>query len=712
VSILEFQDSLTLPPPCVMNIRFGIRRRMTMVRKALFLVALMAVAIATVALSQERRITPITTAMLQNPSPNDWLMFSRTYDAQRFSPLNQIKKSNVAQLKLAWSKDMATGTQESIPLVYDGMMVIMNPGAPGGPAGSVLWALDATNGNLIWEYRRPTGGASNTKTFAIYDDMVFYPRGDTITALDMKTGAVRWETKATSTSGVLTGGLVMAGDKIISGRTCGNPPQQGCYIAAHDAKTGKELWKFFTAAGEDDPIANASWGGAPVAGRSATTWGLTGSYDPVRNLVIWGVANPTPNTRRARHQGNSDAIGMSAPADLYSNSTVALDANTGKLVWYYQHLPGDDWDQDYTNERVLVRTAVNPDPKAVKWINPSITKNEQRDISLSVGEGGGLFALDRGSGQFLWAIPFPYDTPRFLISRIDPDGRTWINEDLIVDQPGERHVICAYNTKSYWPMAYHPGKNSLYIPYVDNCLDMQSANPAGGPIAPAPYTIEPVVCQGPPNPPPPAVTATPAVAPAGGGAGGAGRGGGGGAGGGRGGGGAQGAPGVPPVPGAAGAAAPGGAAAGAAPGGRGGGGGRGGAAAGNPERRVAIRREGSDPQKFAGIAKVNVATGELTRIFESCAPGNGATLATAGDLVFWGDLARRFRALDADNGKVLWETVLPGSITNSTITYSVNNKQYVAVLTGRGAVTAGVITQAGITPPPVNTNGVYVFALP
>ena len=96
--------------------------------------------------------------------------------------------------------------------------------------------------------------------------------------------------------------------------------------------------------------------------------------------------------------------------------------------------------------------------------------------------------------------PFPYDTPRFLISRIDPDGKTWINEDLIVDIPGERHVICSYNTKSYWPMSYHPGKNSLYIPYVDNCLDMMSANPAGGPVHPPPYEVSPTTCQGPPAP--------------------------------------------------------------------------------------------------------------------------------------------------------------------------------------------------------------------
>src|SRR4029434_8845983 len=130
-------------------------------------------------------------------------------------------------------------------------------------------------------------------------------------------------------------------------------------------------------------------------------------------------------------------------------------------------------------------------------------------------------------------MPFAYDSERFLISRIDPDGRTWINEDLIVDQPGERHVICSYNTKSYWPMSYHPGKNALYIPYVDNCLDMSSANPSG-PAGPPVYEVSPSTCQGPPLPDPAATT--PAAAPA------AGRGGGGapaaGGAGGRGGGGA------------------------------------------------------------------------------------------------------------------------------------------------------------------------------
>src|SRR6187455_2433468 len=160
-----------------------------MFRKTLLVLALLAVMIASVALAQIKPVVLVTQEMLQNPSPDDWLMYSRTYDSQRFSPLRQINKQNVAQLKQVWSRDMVIGTQESIPLVHDGVMYIMNPGAPGSAAGGVLWALDATNGKLLWEYRR-AGGITNSKAFAMYLDLIFYPATDgSIVALDVRTGA-------------------------------------------------------------------------------------------------------------------------------------------------------------------------------------------------------------------------------------------------------------------------------------------------------------------------------------------------------------------------------------------------------------------------------------------------------------------------------------------------------------------------------------------
>src|SRR5438093_1471023 len=402
-----------------------------------------------------------------------------------------------------------------------------------------------------------------------------------VVALDARTGALRWETKEES-RGHTSGAIVIDG-KVLSGGTC-NGGRVNCFISALDAKTGNELWRFYTTAGPDDPVGDASWGtAAPAERRTASTWALPGSYDPMRKIIYWGIANPTPNTRAARHGGNSNGTALSAPSDLYSNSTVALNPETGRLQWYYQHLPGDDWDEDINEERVLLRTSINPDPKYVKWINPDIKKGEQRDVSVNVGEGGGLWVLDRGTGQFLWAMPFPYDVPNFILSKIDvKTGKAYINEDLIVDQPGERHVICFFNTRSYWPTAYHPGKNSLYVPFIDNCLDMTSANPN----APAP-----------------------ARGAAAGGLGGAAGGdqagargaeaGAGAAGGARGARGGQGQAGGAAGAGAQGAA---GAPGGPAGGGRGGRGGAGGA----PEVRRGIARPGVDPNKMNGIAKVNM----------------------------------------------------------------------------------------------------------
>ncbi|MBI3939779.1 MAG: PQQ-binding-like beta-propeller repeat protein [Acidobacteria bacterium] len=576
-----------------------------MIRTLIFTAFLVAGATGSAAVAQVKNFVPVTQEMLLNPSPNDWLMFSRTYDAQRFSPLKQIDRQNVGELRMAWVRGLAPGTQETIPTVYRGVMYVVSPG--GG-----VHALDATNGDLIWDYRRKLPGDSSpdtarTKSLAIFEDLIFYTAPDGyIVGLDARTGELRWETKVLDyKSGAQhTSAPIVVDGKVLSGRSCFGS-RENCFIAAHDARTGKEVWRFYTTPLPGEP-GDDSWGGAPVDLRRASTWGLPGSYDPVRKLVYWGIANPTPNTRMQRHGGNPDAISRSAPADLYSNSTVALNPATGKLVWYYQHLPGDDWDSDHTHERVLLRTPFNPDPAAVKWINPRISRGQERDVSVSVGEPGGIWVLDRATGEFLWATPFPYDVPEFHISKVDLEtGKTYINWDRVFKKDGERYLVCFFNTRSYWPTAYHPGRNSLYIPYADSCLDMT----AGGP-------------------------------------------------------------------------------------------------------RFGIPRPGSDPKAFAGVAKVNLATGRVDWRYTQRFPGNGAMLATAGDLIFWGDLDRRFKALDADTGKILWETILGGVIQVSTITYAVNGRQYVAVLTGNGGSgTEGLLGQIRELKPPRH-NAIYVFALP
>ncbi|MDR2212564.1 MAG: PQQ-binding-like beta-propeller repeat protein [Pseudomonadales bacterium] len=558
---------------------------------------------------------PVTEEMLLNPDPADWLWYSRTADAQRFSPLDQINRSNVNQLGLAWAKGLPEGVTETIPTVYNGVMYITLP-------GSNVAALDATTGDTIWEYRRDyvnpgAGGGGRSKTMSIFEDMVYFAAPDeTIVALDARTGEVRWEAPTPGRGN--TSGTIVAEGVVVSSGTCRQ--HIACNITGHDARTGELKWTFMLAQ-EPGDVNEDSWAGLPVDERRASSWGLPGGYDAETGTLFWSVANPSPYTRLERH-GGADAVPLMAPVDLYSDSTLALDPQTGALKWYYQHLPGDDWDEDMNEERVILHTKLNPDPEHVKWINPRLTPDEERDVVVNVGEGGGIWALDKHTGEFLWASPFPYDHPNFLISDLDVEtGRTVINREVVLDEPGAHRVICFVNARSYGPPAYSPRTTSLYVPYNNNGLNMTAASPA--------------------------TETMPAM----------------------------------------------------------------------PESRIGMPAPGMELDELNGLAKVNMETGEITHWVTGRIPTDSSILATAGDLIFWGDINRRFRAQDAETGKVLWETIVGGPISTSNITYSVNGRQYVAVITGNNLSHPGLNT--GTMGPirlnlnnSASSNALYVFALP
>ena len=269
------------------------------------------------------------------------------------------------------------------------MYVVVPPNA--------IRAVDATTGEQIWEHKRPSGQA-RIKAIAMYDDMVYYTAPDGLVRRWTRR-PVRSGGRQKTDGGMTVGRRSSSRARCSAGRTC-SPAGANCYIAAHDAKTGKELWKFYTAAGADDP-----GGDNPGAAHPSTAaWRHLG---PARRRTIraatrdlWGIANPMPNTRRARHDGNFDAMPTYPPADLYSNSTVALESDTGKLAWYFQHLPGDDWDQDYTNERIAASHGGQSRSEVREVDQPRHpARASSATVGVIVGEGGGIFVLDRATGS-------------------------------------------------------------------------------------------------------------------------------------------------------------------------------------------------------------------------------------------------------------------------------------------------------------------------
>ena len=206
-----------------------------MLRRHASIAAILVWSSASLAVAVAAEFRPVTEQVLNNPDPADWLMINRTYDEQRFSPLKQINRSNVGELRMAWTRGMPSGTQESTPMVYNGVMYVIAPG--GG-----VQALDGTSGDLVWEYWRTypkdmaqtirAATLSRGKNLAMFEDMVYFAAADGfLVALDAQTGKVRWETKAHDyTKGTEhTGGLMVADGKVISNRTC--TQRDGCFIA-------------------------------------------------------------------------------------------------------------------------------------------------------------------------------------------------------------------------------------------------------------------------------------------------------------------------------------------------------------------------------------------------------------------------------------------------------------------------------------------------
>ena len=409
-----------------------------------------------------RPFTPVQDELLWKPNPADWLSWRRTLDGQGFSPLSEINRNNVRQLRLMWTRPLSGNQNESTPLVYNGIMYVPN-------SGDVIQAYDAKSGELLWEYKRPSGGSMRNRTMAIWGTTLLDASGDNqIYAIDAQTGKLVWETavlppKAPASA---TGGPIIANGKVISGRQC--QPGAGtdaCIVTAHDAKTGKEVWRFRTIPRPGEP-GYETWGDVPENERwHVGTW-MVPSYDPETNLVIVGTSVTIPAPKFV--------LGGNDKQHLYHNSTIALNADTGKIVWYYQHLV-DHWDLDHPFERLLVDTAVAPDPKEVPWINPRIKPGERRKVITGIpGKTGLVYTLDRQTGEFLWARP---TVRQNVIQKIDgATGQVIVNPEVTFSKKDESHFVCpSASGGKNWPAgAYNPQLNVMFYPLQHTCMNAKT----------------------------------------------------------------------------------------------------------------------------------------------------------------------------------------------------------------------------------------------
>lgn len=391
--------------------------------------------------AQVRPFVSVTDAMLLNPDPGDWPNWRRTLDGWGYSPLKQITTQNVHQLQLAWSWGLLPGVSQPAPLVASGMMFVPVPG--GG-----VQTLDAATGDLLWEHRARPGGdgaprTSPMRNLAIYDDKVYIATADArLVALNARSGAVAWDHQVADpklgysyTSGpIVVKGLIVAG---ITG--CQRFKNDVCFISAHDAQSGKEVWRTSTIARPGEPGGD-TWGDLPLTFRSGGDAWMPGSYDAATNLIYWGTAQPKPWTRFARGT-DGDA--------LYTNCTLAIDPATGRIVWYFQHVPGESHDMDEAFERILVDFG------------------NGRASVFSMGKLGILWELDRRTGAFVGARDLRYQ------NLVDVDARTGkaTYRPNMLPQAGVPLEFCptASGVKSLRAMAYHPDTQAFYIPLNLSC---------------------------------------------------------------------------------------------------------------------------------------------------------------------------------------------------------------------------------------------------
>ena len=508
--------------------------------------------------------------------PQNWLTYGGGYASDRYTPLKQITPQNVKNLEHQWVlQGQVLGAWQSTPLVVDGIMYLTE-------RPNDVIALDAKTGRVFWVYRynnsadqRVCCGANN-RGVAIHGDTVFMGTLDAhLVAIDAKNGQPIWNTTVADSK--LAYSITMAPlvikDKVIVGVGGGEYGIRG-FIAAYDVRTGKEVWKFYTIPAPGEP-GSETWNGDTWKHGGASVW-VTGSYDPELNLTYWGIGNPGPDWNNAQRPGDN----------LYSDSVVALDADTGKLKWHFQFTPNDNYDYDSVQVPVLADLQWQGKPtKAMLWAN----------------RNGFFYVLDRVTGKFLLGLPFAKVN---WASGLDKSGRpiqtpqpvgapTWPG-----NQGGTNWYTPSFSprTQLFYFSAWE-GYSSIYR-HEEQEWEIGRNFSGGG------HKV------------------------------------------------------VTPVPDAPGIGI---------------------------GRRTPVNNW-TDAVGHGTVIAMDPLTGQRRWAFEQYDVTDSGMLTTATDLLFTGGREGYFYALDARTGKQLWRTSLGGQIVNGAVSYEIDGRQYIAIISGNDLV--------------------------
>jgi alcohol dehydrogenase (cytochrome c) len=389
----------------------------------------------------------------------DWPHYGGTLSAWRYSALDQINTSNVRRLTPAWvfqTGDASDGLQ-STPLVIDGVLYLITP-------HTQVFAIDAATGSLRWQYKPPTprpGRAGGqvyplNRGVAIAQGKVFFGSNDNfLVALDQKSGREAWRVAVDDVRQCgcnITGAPLIAGDKVIVGGTGGDAAHRG-YLTAFYATNGQLAWRWYVIPGPGEK-GHETWKGDSWKFGGGAPW-MTGSYDPVLNLVYWGTGNASGDFNDADRNPGSD---KGADRNLYTASVVALDAATGKLRWYRQEVPGDLWDFDSAYEVILFDAPV---------------RGQERKLLAHMNKSGLTLVLDRTNGEIVKAFSVP--EVKTWISGVTEDGKL---VGRVEPEIGKAISVCPSvgGAKSWNSMAYSPRTGFIYVPVIEMCNAI-TANP-------------------------------------------------------------------------------------------------------------------------------------------------------------------------------------------------------------------------------------------